>query len=324
VKRRPQASDPIGPGAPSQYDWGKTLKSVAGAMFFVLVFAANRFPALSFFRGYTFWVGLAIVMGYKTFGVHLMNQAMKRGDYDRALNIVRWFHFYNPSGSEAMRMSGHILLMAGRYRQAEDALRRSFTSSHAAQTYGMALEYLGDALMEQGRYDDATRSFEAALHTFTWLRRPYRGMAEMSLRRGNDPQQSLAYVEKIVDFAGLSKIQRQNNGKPQDDYWALKAWALASSGRSSEVASAIEEAVKATDPKCLPDLATTHYRAGMAMRALGNVTEANGHFRKAVEFDPRGRRGILANAALSETSAWGKSRAFESKPEPAPEGTLAR
>ncbi len=320
VKRRPQASDPIGPGAPSQYDWGKTLKSVAGAMFFVLFFAANRFPVLSFLRGYTLWVGLAIVMGYKTFGVHLMNQAIRRGDYDGALNIVRWFHFYNPSGSEAMRMSGHVLLMAGRYRQAEDALRRSFTSSHAAQTYGMALEYLADALMEQGRYDEASRSFEAALHTFTWLRRPYRGMAEMALRRGQDPQQALVYVEKILDFAGLSKIQRQNNGKPQDDYWALKAWALASAGRSSEVAEAIAKAIQATDPKCLPDLGTTHYRAGMALRALGNVTEANGHFRKAVEFDARGRRGLLANAALTETSVWGKPRSFE----PKPEGTLAR
>ena len=249
VKRRPKASDPIGPGAPSQYDWGKTLKSVAGAVLFILIFNANRFPALRFFRGYTFWAGLVIVVGYKGLGLRLMNQATRRGDYDAALKIVRWFHFYNPSGSEAMRMSGHILLMAGRYREAEDALRRSFTSSHAAQTYGMALEYLGDTLMELGRYDEATRSFEAALHTFTWLRRPYRGMAEMALRRGKDPQQALQYVESIVDFTGLSRIQRQNNGRPQDDYWALKAWALASAGRASEVAEAIENAIKGHRPQ---------------------------------------------------------------------------
>jgi hypothetical protein len=320
VKRRPKASDPIGPGAPSQYDWGKTLKSVAGAVLFILFFNANRFPALLFLRGYTFWAGLVIVVGYKGLGLRLMNQATRRGDYDGALKIVRWFHFYNPSGSEAMRMSGHILLMAGRYREAEDALRRSFTSSHAAQTYGMALEYLGDTLMELGRYDEATRSFEAALHTFTWLRRPYRGMAELALRRGKDPQQALQYVESIVDFNGLSRIQRQNNGRPQDDYWALKAWALASAGRASEVAVAIENAMQATDPKCLPDLATTHYRAGMAMQALGNVSESNEHFRRAMEFDPHGRRGMLSNAALHQTSVWGKIR----ESEPRPEGSFAR
>ena len=108
-----------------------------------------------------------------------MNQALRRGDYEGALKIIRWFHFYNPSGSEAMRMSGHILLLAGRYPEAEDALRRSFSSSQAGANLLMALEYLGDTLMEEGRYDEAQRSFEAALHTFTWLRRPYRGMAEM-------------------------------------------------------------------------------------------------------------------------------------------------
>jgi tetratricopeptide (TPR) repeat protein len=74
------------------------------------------------------------------------------------------------------------------------------------------------------------------------------------------------------------------------------------------VAAAIENALKATSPKCLPDLATTHYRAGMALQALGNVSEANEHFRRAVEFDPHGRRGTLSNAALEDTSVWGAVR----------------
>jgi tetratricopeptide (TPR) repeat protein len=305
VKRKPQAWDPIGPGAPSQYDWGKTLKSVGGAVFFILILNADRFPALRFLRGYMFWAALAVVIGYKALGIKLMNQALRRADYDGALKVIRGVHFYNPSGSEALRMSGHILLLAGRYREAEDALRRSFTSSHAAATYGMALEYLGDTLMEEGRYDEAQRSFEAALHTFTWLRRPYRGMAEMLLRQGKDPQKALQYVESIIDFAGLSQLQIKNNGRPQDDYWSLKAWALACAGRSSEVAGAIESALKATSPKCLPDLAATHYRAGMAMQALGNVSEAKEHFRRAVEYDPQGRRGKLASAAMHDVGVWG-------------------
>jgi tetratricopeptide (TPR) repeat protein len=129
-------------------------------------------------------------------------------------------------------------------------------------------------------------------------------MAEMLLRQGKDPQKALQYVESIIDFAGLSRLQVKNNGRPQDDYWALKAWALASIGRSSEVAAAIEKALEATNPKSPPDLAATHYRAGMAMQALGNVLEAKDHFRRAVEFDPQGRRGKLASAALRETNVW--------------------
>ena len=172
----------------------------------------------------------------------------------------------------------------------------------------MALEYLGDTLMEQGRYDEAMRSYEAALHTFTWLRRPYRGMAEMLLRQGKNPAQALTYVEKIIDFEGLSLVQRKSNGRPQDDYWALKAWALASLGQSSAVPEAIENAIKATSPKCRPDLATTHYRVGRAMQILGNEGEAAEHFRKAVELDPHGRRGTLANSVLRDTTVWGAVR----------------
>src|SRR5258708_24911753 len=100
---------------------------------------------------------------------------------------------------EPLRMSGHILLAAGRYREAEDTLRRSLVGSHARQSYGLALEYLGDALMEQGRYDEATRSYEAALHAFSWRLRPYRGMAEMLLRRGNNAPQTFGYVGKSTD-----------------------------------------------------------------------------------------------------------------------------
>jgi tetratricopeptide (TPR) repeat protein len=305
VKRAPKPSDPIGPGAPSTYDWGKPLKAVAGMAIIIAIVNADMLPMLKFLRGYYFWLLIFVPVGYNALMIYLMNGAMRRGDYERGLNIIRWFHFYNPSGIEPLRMSGHILVAAGRYQEAEDTLRRSLVSSHARQSYGQALEYLGDALMEQGRYDEATRSYEAALHAFAWRLRPYRGMAEMLLRRGGNPQQALEYVEKIIDFSGLSAVQRSGNGRPQDDYWALKAWALAAIGRTSEVAGAIESAVKATDSKCLPDLATTYYRAGMAMQAMGNQSVANQHFRRAIELDPNGRRGTLSKGAMRERMAWG-------------------
>jgi len=113
------------------------------------------------------------------------------------------------------------------------------------------------------------------------------------------------YVEKIIDFTGLSAVQRSGNGRPQDDYWALKAWALAAIGRTSDVASAIESAVKANNPKCLPDLATTYHRAGIAMQAMGNNSSANQHFQRAIEPDPNGRRGNLSKAAMRERTVWG-------------------
>ncbi len=308
VKRRPRPSDPIGPGAPSSYDWGRSWKAVLGGLLVLLFFNADRLPMLRFLRGYFFWILVGVPIAYHALMLNLMNRATRRGDYDGALKLIRWFYFYNPSSMEALRMSGHMLLLAGRYREAEVTLRRSLASSQARESYGSALEYLGDALMEQGRYEEASRSYEAALHAFPWLHRPYRGLAEMLLRQEKNPEEALARVEEIVDFSGLSWHKRKLNGAPQDDYWALKAWALARLGRSSEAALAIENALKATNKDCLPDLAATHYRAGMAMQALGHLTSANQHFRRAVELDPRGRRGTLANMALREGSVWGGVR----------------
>ena len=76
----------------------------------------------------------------------------------------------------------------------------------------------------------------------------------------------------------------------------------------NSAAAAIESAVKATDAKCLPDLATTYYRAGMAMQAMGNSSSANQHFQRAIELDPNGRRGTLSKAAMREQTVWGVVR----------------
>jgi tetratricopeptide (TPR) repeat protein len=312
VKRKANPYDPIGPGAPSQYNWGKTWKATAGALLIILLINLDELPMLKLLRGYWLWILVLVPSVYHGLGVYLLNRAARRGDYDAALNIIRWFHFYNPSGMEPLRMSGHMLLAAGRYREAEETLRRSLVSSHARESYGEALEYLGDVLMEQGRCDEAMRSYEAGLLAFPWRRRPYRGMAEMLLRQEKNSQQALEYVEKIVDFSGLSWRERQGNGRSQDDYWALKAWALARIGRSSEVAQAVENALRATAKNCRPDLATTHYRAGMAMQALGNQSAANEHFERALDLDPNGRRGALAKEALRQASVWGAIRVRES------------
>lgn len=308
VKRRPKPSDPIGPGAPSRYNWAKSWQAVTGALVLLALVNLDRVPTLRFLRGYWLWIIILVPTAYHMLALHLLHRAAKRGDYDDALNIIRWTNFYNPSGIEPLRMSGHMLVLAGRYREAEETLRRSLASSHARQSYGFALEYLGDALMEQGRYEEAMRSYEAALHAFPWRHRPYRGMAELLLRRGEKPAQALEYVENIVDFSGLSWWQRKGNGKLQDDYWGLKAWALARVGRTSEVAEAIENALKHTDKSAAPDMASTHYRAGMALQTLERESEANEHFNAAIKFDPHGRRGTLAKAALRETGVWGRVR----------------
>ncbi|HME10239.1 MAG TPA: hypothetical protein VKG25_24515, partial [Bryobacteraceae bacterium] len=86
------------------------------------------------------------------------------------------------------------------------------------------------------------------------------------------------------------------------------AWALARLGRRAEVAPAIDRALDATAKNVLLDLATTNYRAGMAMQALANDAGAREYLARAVELDPQGRRGALAKAAMQAVSGgWEKA-----------------
>ena len=155
--------------------------------------------------------------------------------------------------------------------------------------------------MVSDRRDEATRSYKGALHALPPLHIAQRGLAEMSLRIG---EAALESVDSIP-FGSRARWAGRANRRQQDDYWSLKAWALAQLGRSAEVAPAIEAAFKATNKKSRPDLAVTNYRAGMAMRAIGNESAAADYFRRARDLDPNGRRGSLAQAALAERSAWG-------------------
>ena len=56
-------------------------------------------------------------------------------------------------------------------------------------------------------------------------------MAELVLRRGHGAVRALECVENIVGPSGPSWSRWSSNGQSTDDYWALKAWALAELGR---------------------------------------------------------------------------------------------
>jgi tetratricopeptide (TPR) repeat protein len=183
------------------------------------------------------------------------------------------------------RRSGLALLRAGRYREAERVQQSDIAGLDGPLELAYAYETLGDALLEQGRYSEAMRNYEAALDAHPRFRRAYRGMAEVLLRQGGDPGQALERVERISE-------------NPPDDYWSLKAWALAELGRNEEAAPAVDNALRSTNPSSRTDLAATWRRVGLAMREMGRPGEAAVFLKHAAEIDPHGRWGMLAKAAL--------------------------
>jgi tetratricopeptide (TPR) repeat protein len=302
VRRTPKPWDPIEPGGP-RFDWAPTLRAVPASL---VVFVLMNFGAVQKWMGDPIRLLYVIpaMMWYWFFEQVVMNSAIRRGDYDGALRVVRRFRFCNPEGGAALRQRGLVLLIAGRFGEAEVALRRAVATLRSRAAQARALEYLGDVLLEQGRYEDAQRSYEAALHALPGFRRPYRGMAELLLRQGGDPARALECVENIVGSSGPSRNRFTLNGQSRDDYWSLKAWALAEAGRGAEVERAVAEAIKFTTSKSGPDLAATYRRLGLAMHAMDRQAEAEEYWKKAKDADPHGRWSALARAALGEKSVW--------------------
>ena len=286
TRREAKPWDPIEPGGKG-FDWGPTKRALPASLVVFLLMNIGHFP--SWMGDPALWVlyGLAAFFAVKLIEQKLLQMAINRGDYEDALELIRRFHFYSPEGGTALLPRGHMLLLAARYREAEMVLRRAIAELRVGAAQGYALEFLGDALMEQGREEEARRAYEAAVKAAPKFRRMYRGMAELELRNGGDPARALETIEKI-------------QGTARDDYQSLRAWALAEMGHGAESEEAAAKAIRSTNPNSKPDLAATWRRLGLAMRALNREREALDYFQKAAAIDPHGRWGSLARAAAAQ------------------------
>lgn len=293
VRRTPKPWDPIEPGGPG-FDWAPTMRALPLSLMVFVLMSAGHFPR---------WMGdpiLWILYAVLAFCVHrmveikLVNAAIRRSDFEGALKVVRRLHFFHWDGGTVLLRRGHLLLSAGRFAEAEMALRRAVAALRARKSQAFALEALGDALMEQGRYEEAQRSYEAALHAVPGFDRPYRGMAEMLLRQGREAVRALEYVERL---GGTGR--RGINRGMIDDYWGLKTWALAELGRGAEVQQAAAEAARVMDTKSRPDVAAVNRRLGLAMRALERDAEAERYLRAARDAGPGRWASLAASRPLS-------------------------
>jgi tetratricopeptide (TPR) repeat protein len=251
------------------------------------------------------------------------------GFYKLAEQCARCIAKRNPQSQEAMLLRAHVLQNLHRFKESERLARR------LAQQRGLSFDYgvLGDALMEQGRLNDAVEAYQRMMNLkpdlrayaraahMRWLKGDLAGAIEaMQLAVGAvTPQdaESAAWVNTRLAFyqfqaCRFDKAEQhcafalsvQTNYPPA---LLLKGRMFLAQGKSREAADALQNAAKVNP---LPEYQWTFAEA---LRATGRENEASRIEmqlrRQGASGDPRTMALFLATRHESPETALRLARA---------------
>jgi tetratricopeptide (TPR) repeat protein len=233
-----------------------------------------------------------------SFPQYYVNTALADGDYDEALRRTQLLETKYAQALTTLYYRGTVLLFAGKYSEAESFLRQCLPEAMKANKFqAEVLTNLGYALMRQGRYDEATRMYEAVLKLNPMSGHGTSGLAEVYLFQGIEPQKAL---DIIVQFMKVTPKRRVRDKSTWGAIRGDEAWALALLGRYNDAREAIGLAFEMTDKSFNPGVASLRYKEGKVFQIHGDPGRATKSFSQAIQLDPDGAMGQLARQALAE------------------------
>lgn len=281
-------------GAP----WRDRISSIAGmSAMFLLFLPDNLFPRQALVA-----TGVAGVLVVGSMAVSLrsantesnasaaVRSACTAGDYAAALSAARNF---GPSltlderGELSALATAH--LRRREFGEAEALLRQALSAQSNRQRAAGLCVTLAAVFVEQGRFDEALRSLDAAdeLGGAEVNARMNEARALVLLRSGRDPESALRFAENAARTGTVRAT-------------AVHGWALAENGRTAEAREGIlTQATLGGLPK--PEIAECSYYAGRALARWGDREAADERFRDAIAAEPEGLFGILAGRSLDES-----------------------
>jgi tetratricopeptide (TPR) repeat protein len=199
-----------------------------------------------------------------------------------------------------------VLFWQGRLREAEEYLNQALYEGQddALFSQGSALDRLGYALLEQGRYEEATQAFTTSIEIDPDRGHPYSGQAEAYLHRSEEPERALKLVRWGLQHRRGTLLKRLLGRREVGEIWANEAWAHTLMGHYPQADESLYQALKEADPWFKPGIAAIHYRAGLILLLRDRRQDAAEHFSQAQQTDPNGLYGRLAGRALSEMGSW--------------------
>jgi len=219
-------------------------------------------------------------------------ESFDSGFYKLAEQCARSMELRNPESEEAMLLRAHVLQNLHRFRESETLARRLVRQRGLSFDYGL----LGDALMEQGKLNDAVEAYQRMMNLkpdlrayaraahMRWLKGDLAGAIDaMQLAVGAaSPQdaESAAWVNTRLAFyefqagrfdeaeqRGAFALSLQRNYPPA---LLLKGKMLLAQNRFDEAVDALRDATK------LNPLPEYQWTLAEALRAAGREKEASG------------------------------------------------
>jgi tetratricopeptide (TPR) repeat protein len=238
----------------------------------------------------------------------------RQGAYGPAQQVFGWLWRVEPTNQEITRVYTDALIAGHAPAQAEHVALEVLRNSSFADM-PLTLVQFSEALLAQGRSDEAVNSF-VALHdsfssssTGSW-RTDLSGLSQVYLKKyslvraaearaylahGTQPDHALSLLKQAVD-EGQGLVQGTMLIQIKLDY----AWALALAGRTADAQELLEQGMAGVDQQSRPARAWASYRVGQVLTLHGSRTDARNAFREAMELDPDGYVGMLAREAAGE------------------------
>jgi len=228
--------------------------------------------------------------------------AYRRGDYYGQLQIIEGFRTRGSEPRHYLFFRGAACFELGRLGEAEQLIRRSLSLETRPAEKTICRDQLGRVLMQQERWDEAAACFRECIAESPRRGGGYYAMAELLLRRDEQPEAALAAARSAVAAERAEKPSRDRLGKESHNLnlaesLAVLAWALARNHADpAEVENALNEAFAACGQAAKPILAQLHFYAGRACALLGDAAGSASHFQSAADLDPLGNYGRLAQS----------------------------
>jgi len=217
----------------------------------------------------------------------LMMNAYNCGQYQDALA------FCNASmqcGMDLGVFQGDLLMQLGRFADAEQVLAQALTRETEPKSTALAHCCLGELFLVQQRYEQAMRCFTTAQSLWPERGATFRSIAEVWLRRGDNPAEALRCANLAVQtekaHQGVAPMTKVMNLGAE---LATLAWAVAATSRNAEqVDRWVAEADSYGAGIPVTSIAQMHVYSGMAYTALGDDAKRAQHFEAAARMDPNG------------------------------------